>query len=192
MVRAGEKGQYQGLFEVTLDGEKTVSNSLVPFNAEVGDDPEVKVMLKEYNDKIVALYGGGTPKSGGESTAPVALRNSKCEPCHTDQYEKWKSTDHAKAYSTLVNKSKQFDPTCLACHTTLFGKPDGFNMEQQQMDLVDIQCESCHGDAKEHLSDLKPIPVPKPPVATCVRCHTKDRCPDFEKEYDKYWRIIAH
>ena len=82
--------------------------------------------------------------------------------------------------STLVGKSKQFDPKCLACHTVRFEQPEGFNMKQQQMELVNVQCESCHGSAKEHLSDMTKKPAPKPVMALCIKCHTADRCPGFD------------
>ena len=191
MVRAGEKGQYQGLLEVTFNGGKSAQNSLIPFGEEMETDPEVKAMITAYNDKIVALYSG--PKSGAEGSAtPVALRNTACESCHSEIVQKWQTTDHAKAYNTLVNKSKQFDPSCLACHTTRFEQPDGFSMKQQQMELVNVQCESCHGNAKDHLAEMKPIPVPDPKVEVCVKCHTKDRCPEFEKDYDAIWQKIVH
>jgi hypothetical protein len=192
MVNAGEKGQYQGLLEVTLNGEKTAQNSLIPYGDKIGDDPEVKAMITEYNDKIVALYGGGSQKTGASETAPVALKVTSCEPCHSDVVQKWRATDHAKAYSTLVERSKQFDPSCLVCHTTRFEKTGGFNMSQQQPELMNVQCESCHGDASEHLSAMKPIPVPDPPVELCIECHTPDRCPGFDEEFDTAWMKIAH
>ena len=190
MVRSGEKGQYQGILEVTFNGEKVSHNSLIPFNDKVGDDSEVKAMLNEYNDKLVSMYAGN--QSGTDNAAAVALRVTVCEPCHMDVVEKWKTTDHAKAYKTLVDKSKQFDPSCLSCHTTLFEQPGGFTMKQQQPELMNVQCESCHGYASDHASELKPIPVASPPVTTCVKCHTPDRCPNFEGEYDSAWQKIAH
>jgi hypothetical protein len=191
MVRAGEKGQYQGLLEVTFNGEKSSINSLIPFGEDKPGDPKVKEMLTDYNDKIVELYGGAN-KSGSESTTPAALRVTACEPCHLEIVQKWQATDHAKAYSTLVGKSKQFDPSCLVCHTTRFAQPDGFSMQQQQPELMNVQCESCHGNAKDHLSEMKPIPVAKPPIETCTKCHTADRCPNFKDEYDAIWQKIAH
>ena len=133
MVQAGEKGQYQGMLEVTLNGEKSAKNSLVPYGEEMEADPEVKAMITAYNDKIVALYS--SPK--GESAEPsalVALKDTACESCHSEIVQKWQTTDHAKAYSTLVKRSKQFDPSCLVCHTTRFEQPDGFTMKQQQME----------------------------------------------------------
>lgn len=191
MVQAGEKGQYQGFLEVTPGQESEAVNSLVPYNDEVQDDPEVKAMISEYNEKLVELYSGS--KEPSEPGAAAAQMNATlCEPCHMEPYNQWKTTDHAKAYDTLVERSKQFDPSCLVCHTTRFEQPGGFSMKEQQHELINIQCESCHGDAKDHLAALTPVPAVKPPVSTCTKCHTEDRCPGFEGEYDTYWQKIIH
>jgi hypothetical protein len=190
IVQAGEKGQYQGLLEVTMDAAKTAQNKLVPLGDDIANDPKIKAMITAYNDKIADIYGGTSESKPAAAT--VALQSAACEPCHADQVKQWKTTDHARAYETLVKKSKQFDPKCLACHTTRFEQPDGFNMKQQQMDLVNVQCDSCHGLSKEHLSDLKPTSTPKPTAALCVKCHTPDRCPNFETDETKYFDKIKH
>ncbi len=189
IVQAGEKGQYQGMLEVTMDGTKTSHNTLVPFGDEIAIDPKVKAMITSYNDKVAEMYGGASESR--PAAASVALRLTACEPCHGDQVKQWKTTDHAKAYETLVKKSKQFDPQCLACHTVRFGQPEGFNMKQQQMELVNIQCESCHGSATEHLSDVTKKPGPKPLMALCIKCHTADRCPGFDLDAKKM-ELIKH
>jgi 2',3'-cyclic-nucleotide 2'-phosphodiesterase (5'-nucleotidase family) len=189
IVQAGEKGQYQGLLEVTMDAAKTSHNTLVPIGDEIASDPKVKAMITGYNDKIADLYGGASESK--PSAANVSLRLTACEPCHADQVKQWKTTDHAKAYETLVKKSKQFDPQCLACHTVRFEQPDGFNMKQQQMELVNVQCESCHGSAKEHLNDMTQKPAPKPTMALCIKCHTADRCPGFDLDLKKM-ALIKH
>jgi 2',3'-cyclic-nucleotide 2'-phosphodiesterase (5'-nucleotidase family) len=190
IVQAGEKGQYVGILEVTMDGTKTSHNTLVPLGEEIPNDPKVKAMISAYNDKVADIYGGSS-ESKPDATN-VALKLTACEPCHGDQVTKWKTTDHAKAYETLVKKSKQFDPKCLACHTVRFEQPEGFNMKQQQMELVNVQCESCHGFAQEHLSDMKPIPTPKPALALCLKCHTSDRCPNFERDAKELFAKIKH
>jgi len=64
-------------------------------------------------------------------------------------------------------------------------------MKQQQMDLVNIQCESCHGFAKEHLSDVSKKPAPRPVMALCIKCHTADRCPGFDLD-NKKMELIKH
>lgn len=190
IVQAGEKNQYQGMLQVAMDGTKKWTNTLLPMGDDIPSDPKVKQMISDYNDKVAELYGGsGEAKP---AAASVTLRLSACEPCHADQVKAWKTSAHAKAYETLVKKTKNFDPKCLACHTTRFEQAEGFSMKTQQMELVNIQCESCHGFAKQHLSDGKPIPTPKPAVALCIKCHTADRCPNFEKEFKQLVEKIKH
>jgi hypothetical protein len=189
IVQAGEKNQYQGMLEVAMDGSKTWSNQLVKLGEEIPDDPDVKAMINKYNDDIIELYS--SPSSSQPATE-VTLRLTACEPCHSDAVKQWKTTDHAHAYQTLVEQSKQFDPKCLMCHTTRFEKPEGFSMKQQQMDLVNVQCESCHGFADKHLSSMEPIPVPDPDIDFCATCHTSDRCPEFKEEAEIVMDKIKH
>ena len=189
MVDAGEKNQYQGMLEVTLDGNKTWTNQLVPLSEDMPNDPKVKEMITKYNDDVTALYS--TP-AAGKPAADAALRLTSCETCHVEQVSKWKTTEHAHAYSTLVEKSKQFDPKCLMCHTTRFEKPDGFSMKQQQMELVNVQCESCHGIADKHMASLEPVPTPAPTIDLCISCHTPDRCPTFKEDASVEMGKIKH
>ncbi len=189
IVQAGEKGQYQGIMEVTLDGTKTSKNSLVPLGEEIADDPKVKQMISDYNDQIAALYSNsGESKSAMEN---VKLRLTACEPCHGEQVAQWKKTDHAKAYATLVKRTKNYEPNCLKCHTTRYDKPEGFNMKQMQVELVNVQCESCHGDRTQHLKDFKPA-AEKVKIELCIACHTPDRCPTFKQDEAKVMDLIKH
>jgi hypothetical protein len=190
IVQAGEKNQYQGMLQVTMDGTKKWTNTLLPYGEEIPSDPKVKAMISDYNDKVAAMYGASTESKPASSS--VALRLSACEPCHAEQVTAWKTSAHAHAYDTLVKKTKNFDPKCLMCHTTRFEQPEGFSMKTQQMELVNIQCESCHGFAKEHLADMKPIPTADPKIQLCLKCHTADRCPNFEKDTEKVMGKIKH
>ena len=104
IVQAGEKGQYQGVLEVAMDGTKTSHNVLTPLGDEIANDPKIKEMITAYNDKVADMYGGATESK--PAAASVKLRLTTCEPCHASQVEKWKTTDHARAYDTLVKKSK--------------------------------------------------------------------------------------
>ncbi len=189
IVQAGEKGQYQGMMEVTLDATKTWKNTLFPLGDDVADDPKVKARIVKYNDDVAEIYGGDA--SGAAPKADVKLSLAACEACHSEQVAKWKTTDHAKAYDTLVKKSKNFDPKCLSCHTTRYEKPDGFSMKLQQMELVNVQCESCHGFRKQHLTDMKPA-AQKPKITDCVTCHDASRCPTWLKDEQKVMEKIKH
>jgi 2',3'-cyclic-nucleotide 2'-phosphodiesterase (5'-nucleotidase family) len=189
IVQAGEKGQYQGLLEVAMDGTKAAKNTLQPLGDEIANDAAIKKMIFDYNEKLEGeeTSGGGTPPS----PASVSLKLTACEPCHTEQVAKWKTSAHAKAYDTLVKRKNQFDPKCLSCHTTRFEQPEGFSVKQKQMELVNVQCESCHGFAKEHLSDQKPIPTKKPTIDNCMKCHA-DRPANFKEVAPKMFEKIKH
>jgi hypothetical protein len=192
IVQAGEKGQYQGMMEVTLGPTKTSKNTLFALGDDVANDPKVKARISKYNDDLANLYS--TPASPGTTkpaAADVKLRLTACEMCHADQVAKWKTSDHARAYDTLVKKSKQFDPKCLMCHTQRFEKPEGFSMKLQQMELVNVQCESCHGSRTQHMKDMKPSAA-KVKIALCITCHTPDRCPTFVKDEQKVMEKIKH
>ena len=191
IVRAGEKNQYQGMLEVTLDGTKTAKNSLVPFGGKIADDAEVKAMIHDYNNKVVELYRRAS-KESSDALGDMVSRSTVCTPCHSEQVEQWQTTDHAKAYETLVKNSKQYDPNCLKCHTTRFEQPEGFSMEQQQPSLVNVGCENCHGFAEEHLSETSPILIPSPDMQLCLECHTSDRCPGFEENAQAVFGKITH
>jgi len=191
IVRAGEKNQYQGMLEIALDGTKAAKNSLVPFGSNIADDAKVKAMLYDYNNKVVELYSSAREESS-DALANVVSRSTACAPCHSGQVEQWQTTDHAKAYETLVKNSKQYDPKCLTCHTTRFEQPEGFSMELQQPALVNVGCENCHGFAEDHLSEMKPIPTPSPGMQLCLKCHTSDRCPGFEEDSQVVFEKITH
>ena len=64
-------------------------------------------------------------------------------------------------------------------------------MKQQQLELVNVQCESCHV-SQEHLAEMKPIPTPKPDIKLCIKCHTADRCPTFEQDAEEVFAKIKH
>lgn len=190
IVQAGEKAQHLGVLEASLNDSKTVNNTLVPLNSKIEDDQKIKDMINDYEQRVAAIYN--TQTEGQTVAENVVSRVASCESCHEDQVRSWEATDHAHAYNTLVNKSKHLDPDCLKCHTTRFEQPEGFTMKLKQMELANVQCENCHGFAKEHLDDGEPIPVPKPDMALCVKCHSPYRSPDFEKNASEVFAKIKH
>jgi 2',3'-cyclic-nucleotide 2'-phosphodiesterase (5'-nucleotidase family) len=191
IVQTGEKGQHQGMLvvEKAADGTKTVTNTLVPYNDKIADDAKVKAMIDDFNKEVNKLYTSVTTDVKEEA---VTLRAAKCSECHTDAYEIWQKSNHAKAFQTLVDKNRQVNPDCLGCHTTRFEEANGFSMKAQEKELRNVQCESCHGDRTEHLKDPSNVSQTKPAMETCVKCHTEHRCPNFVKDYSKEWEKIKH
>ncbi len=192
IVQVGEKGQYQGMMviEKAADGTKTATNTLIPFNDKIADDAKVKAMIDDFNKEVNKLYT--VPSGATAKEEAVTLKAASCNECHTDAYEVWQKSKHAKAFQTLVDKQRQVNPDCLVCHTVRFEETGGFTMKAQEKELRNVQCESCHGDRTEHLKDPSNVSQVKPGVQLCLKCHTEHRCPDFEKEYQKEWEKIKH
>jgi hypothetical protein len=193
IVQASEKGQHQGMLvlEKMADGTKTSANTLVPLGSKIADDVKVKAMIDEYNQQVNKLYTSPAVVSAAQEEA-IAPKSITCKECHAEAYEIWQKSAHANAFQTLVNKERQYNPDCLACHTTRFEEAGGFTMQAQQKELRNVQCENCHGDRSAHLADPGVVSKAAPDVKTCLKCHTEYRCPDFEKDYAKEWEKIKH
>ncbi len=190
IVQAGEKGQYQGMLDIELasDGTKTAKNTLMPVGEKISNDPDVKDMIDQFNLSVNKLYAiAKKPEEEG-----VALKSQSCKECHSEEYVVWQNSDHAKAFETLVKRSRQFNPDCLSCHTTRFEEPDGFSMKLQEKELRNVQCDSCHGNSASHLDDPGSLHGERTGRDSCVKCHTPHRCPDFEKNYQAEWEKIKH
>ena len=147
---------------------------------------------------------GATPAASQEKPSRF-IGAAKCKSCHGkeetgDQYGKWQSEAHSKAYEVLgtarakeVGAAKgiadpQKSEECLRCHVTAHGAPaeaiqKGFDPK------LGVQCESCHGPGERHLlarfreaksagEGYPDIPageiVSATPVATCQGCHNPE------------------
>ncbi len=193
IVQSSEKQQHQGMLvlEKAADGTKTATNTLVPLGSKIADDVNVKAMIDQYNQEVNKLYTMQAAGSAAQEET-VIPRSNKCNECHAEAYEIWQKSAHAKAFRTLADKGKQFNPDCLECHTTRFEEEGGFTMQAQQKELRDVQCENCHGDRTPHLADPSVVSQVKPDVKTCLKCHTEYRSAGFEKNYSQKWEMIKH
>ena len=137
----------------------------------------------------------------------------KCKACHMKQYKSWQETNMATSFENLkagvkaeaktkagIDPQKDYttDPECLKCHTTGYGKPSGFVSLEKTPDLINVQCESCHGpggdfreimkkDKQFKLADAKAagLLIPTEEANNCMECHGGDS-PFNEKVDPKY------
>jgi hypothetical protein len=136
-----------------------------------------------------------------------------CKMCHNnpakgEQYNKWSSTLHSKAFTTLSSDAAMtyakangiVDPSkeakCLKCHSTA-ASVDASLLEASITKEEGVSCESCHGPG----SGYKTMSVMKdkanavkdglivPDQKTCERCHTAEGNPFF-KPFD-YATMVA-
>jgi len=141
----------------------------------------------------------------------------KCAMCHKseskgNQYGKWLSSAHAKAYERLaspeaeetlkkagVTGNPQEAPQCVKCHVTGYSE-DASLFAEGFVKTDGIQCEACHGAGSDYLAlsvmkdKAKAIAAGLiiPTKETCVKCHNPESPNYKEFNYDKFYPIIAH
>lgn len=128
-----------------------------------------------------------------------------CKMCHKgdktgDQFGKWETGPHAKAYATLAGAeakaqaaklgidNPQTSGKCLQCHSTAYNWT-----ETKQTDTIPVEegvsCESCHGPGKNYKSKETMKSREKsvaggmiyPATKSCERCHN-EKAPTWNPE----------
>jgi hypothetical protein len=125
-----------------------------------------------------------------------------CRICHLEQYDRWKNTPHAGAFASLESGGQAQNPLCLSCHATALMQPGGFRSAAQTPEMTGVQCEACHGPARDHIAwayrvwrddfqgtspesrNYNPKRLPRTgralDSASCVKCHNPQNSPGFD------------
>lgn len=190
-VQPGPLGQKLGELRVILDGngKKIFQNRMVRMDSRVPDDPQMTRLYEQYNKEVEELFFETLRKKRSEEREQVYATDEACKTCHAEAHRIWAGSRHARAYATLKEVNKSFDPECLQCHTTGFEKPGGFISEVDTPELKNVQCEMCHGPRLEHIRAPQGG-NPETARAACSQCHVHKHSPNFD--YDKYWPKIRH
>lgn len=198
LLRATAQGQFVGQLDVRLGADQRIAevgNRMHSLTAAYPDDPDMAARLDEFdaeNRRLQKeLYAQEALK--GDTGDPFAARYlgvAGCQTCHAEAFEIYAGTAHARAYETLATQFVHRDTNCVGCHVTGWGERGGFKgvrMRGAMVDLVDVQCEACHGPGADHARDGSYAARAR---ESCVRCHTPNDDPDFDFERD--WAKIAH
>lgn len=196
---ASHQGQYIGRATLAFDQVNRPSgaeNEIRLLDASIGEDTEVARLVKEFEEEnrrlqkelfVEEQLRRGAEAAGDQDTY---LGVATCHQCHGDAFAVYTQTKHARAYATLSAVVMHRDSGCVPCHSTGYGAPGGFagvRIAGSPVDLSDVQCEACHGPAKEHSRDGRYGSRAKD---ACVTCHTVEQDPDFD--YETAWRKIEH
>jgi len=200
LVQAGDQGKRVGYLRISGEISKAkYSGSLVSLNSDMPEDPLVKEIVSRYGKRVTEYY---SRLNGENRVAPAPTQISyrysgaqQCRSCHGVVYERWLASQHAHAMATLERKGKHFDPECVRCHSTGYGKPTGFISLKVNPDLANVQCEQCHGQGSLHvayrtkgeaaLEGVSSVAaerarkLPAVGMSPCLVCHTPERDPDF-------------
>lgn len=169
----------------------TYTNRFYAMETSLPDHEEVGRIVAETAEEVnligmkVAKLKKTDASSSKENRPQNFVGTDACISCHTDQKNIWKTTRHAKAYKTLVDRNQQFNLDCIPCHVTgvLTGEePFALSLDEN---LQKVGCEACHGPGKQHITNPEQWPLPRKPKAeTCLRCHTPDQDDSFNYEND--------
>ena len=189
-VQPGPRGQKMGELTVALDahGGKAFDQKMVPLGSKVDLDPGMVQLYDQYNKEVEDIFFASLSARKGKKKKMFATETA-CKTCHPKIHSAWENSRHGNAYSTLRKINKAFDPECLICHVVGWNQPGGFVSEIDTPDLMNVQCEVCHGPALKHME----TPAPgfgKDAKQACKNCHVKNHSPRFN--FDKYWDKIKH
>jgi len=72
-------------------------------------------------------------------------------------------------------------------------KPGGFLDPMITENMMHVQCENCHGVAKNHVASKGKTKTGNnswKPEQMCAQCHVQKHSPEFK--FDNYWPRIQH
>jgi hypothetical protein len=113
-----------------------------------------------------------------------------CRRCHGELMPRFVSGRHFRAVETLRQRGEAANPECLACHTTGYRRPGGYDPATEKEGapyMLGVQCEGCHGPGTTHARDGS---YAKAARESCRTCHTSKWSPDFD--FQTYWSRVSH
>jgi predicted CXXCH cytochrome family protein len=153
---------------------------------------------------------------GTRADPPKYVSVDNCKVCHDDAYDGWKETGHGKDFTpgsgirpavNTYGADPEMMGSCGYCHVVGLGETEngGFDANEKwesgtptgdqevaNVDLIGIQCESCHGPGSEHNGDPEGI-IGNPSVEESCYADGDSGC-HGPAGHDKYtvWYDSAH
>lgn len=197
ILQPGSRGLWLGRLDVTLESDNRIQSfkhKQIPMPPSIADSPRMGEWYTNYNDRIKQSYLESVKiRKAIESGERNYVGADVCKDCHQNAYNIWATSQHAKAFDSLALVNKAFDPNCIICHTVGFNKEGGYIDYEHTAYLADVQCESCHGAGKDHVTTNGSMATEQhawPKKSICMQCHTRKNSPNFSLE--RYWPRISH
>ena len=184
---------------LTLDrGNRILSAEIEEerLDEHVPDDPRMREVLNGFYDEVgkvgsaqgsvPSLFAWDSSRSNG-----VYVGAARCRSCHEEEYSQWRSTQHAAAFKTLLDRHRHFQPRCVSCHVVGYGTRHGYRVGAPEEPLANVQCEVCHGPGGEHVRQPATSNVQRAvPERVCLECHTPDHSDAFS--YAAKLPLVVH
>ena len=170
------------------DSVMEISAQLIPLNKSIPNFESVEELVEKAQIDIQQLEQGITIS---DYVGPY-VGSEQCEGCHKNLYDSWSKTAHASAWKTLIDQSREMDPSCFSCHSTGGGLENGPQRSSQVGHLKNVGCESCHGAGQQHVQTLSKDSIQKVvPDSVCITCHNGIQ-DNGEFEPSSYRQRILH
>ena len=194
-VRGGERGQYiPSLHLAVEDGKiKSYDGEVVILDDKIPADDAMNRLVDGFQDELNQKFQQQNAKKADTAAAQTNkalasdhfLGEKNCRRCHEMEYQMYTKQHHAHAFATLTKNQRDSTPECLPCHVVGMGQSGGFVSKEATPDLVNVQCENCHGMGTNHPASGQ---VVGPEV--CITCHNAANDPNFD--YDEKLPKIVH
>jgi len=197
VLQPGSRGMRLGRADITIGPNNNVSayqHEVIRLPDSVPDAANFAPWYQEYNAKVKQDYLKRVAIRKKLETGESSFAGEEvCKTCHAKQHQTWQKSKHAQAFEVLEDVNKAFDPDCIVCHTVGFEKTGGFIDSTVTANLINVQCESCHGASREHTktAGIKPVGNHQwPNEKMCAQCHVGSHSPNFK--FETYWPKISH
>jgi 2',3'-cyclic-nucleotide 2'-phosphodiesterase (5'-nucleotidase family) len=158
-------------------------------------DAQTTIIKNEFEEDtkiasiISAFEKNAKPEDKYTIKTEAYMTSQNCKKCHLEEFKQWVKSPHARAFDDLIPKGKEEERSCLVCHVTGAGYNMGFGDLKSTPDLINVQCEACHGPGNIHIQDNKKE-YGKISINTCTACHDSKNDPSFN--YNDDFKKVLH
>ena len=182
IVQSGKDGYYVGHLRLSFNNENHLishEGELVAMDFDFPNDSTVVDMIIDYNRISKERAGSVIERIIPVPNEFIVASSESCISCHPSEYDHWKSSRHAMSLKTLKDSHKEKSPECLSCHTSGFGRDDGYLNYNITSGLNNVNCTECHFTPAGHIAKPALFVTKGLTEENCIRCHDKINSPDF-------------
>ncbi|NOX42670.1 MAG: hypothetical protein GXP19_02910 [Gammaproteobacteria bacterium] len=197
VLQPGSRGMRLGRVDIKLNKKNKIDKfkqEVIRLPDSIADAAYLTQWYDQYNAKVKEDYLKRVAIRKKLETGESQFAGENiCKTCHAKEHKIWQASKHASAFEELEAVNKAFDPDCIVCHTVGFEKTGGFIDSTVTANLLNVQCESCHGASREHANSGGKTKVSNhgwPKEKVCAQCHVGSHSPSFK--VDSYWPKIIH
>lgn len=165
VLQSSFRNQYVGVLPLDrkVDPEKYQLIGLdAGYESPQGTLSSLDEHVARFKREIAELNSREGSAGAAVSDGPKFQTFPRCAECHSKQFEFWRGTRHARAFSTLFEKNQNMNKDCLGCHTVGLGARNGFTDVNR---LVELESESLiHTDVRAFLDAMSAAKSTKDPI----------------------------